>query len=68
MNTSLHVLFNVVFGNVFFIIVVFGICGRKMRFPESSQNSISEKSVFCPFEVNFLNVYIFHRAGVSISR
>ena len=56
MSTSLHAVFNVVSSNVDFVIVFFSIHGRKMRFSESSQNSISEKSIFGQFEVFFLNV------------
>ena len=56
MNTSLHADFNVVSGNVYFVIVIFNISGRKMRFSESSQNSVSEKSIFGHFEVIFLNI------------
>ena len=56
MSTSLHAVFNVVFGNVYFVILIFIICGQKMRFPETSQNSISEKSIFGHFEVIFLHV------------
>ena len=56
MSTSLHAAFNVVSGNVYFDIVIFNICGRKMRFSESSQNSIPENSIFGHFEVIFLNV------------
>ena len=43
MSTLLHAVFNVVFGNVYFVTVIFSICGRKMQFSESSQNSITEK-------------------------
>ena len=56
MSTSLHAVFNVVSGNVYFVIVNFNIHGRKMRFSESTQNFISEKSIFGQFEVIFLNV------------
>ena len=56
MSTSLHVVFHVVFGNAYFVIVVFNIHDRKMRFSESSQNSMSEKSIFGHVEVIFLNV------------
>ena len=56
MSTSLHAVFNVVFGNVDFVLVIFIFRGRKMRFSESSQNSISEKSIFGQFEAFFLNV------------
>ena len=55
MSTSLHAVFKVVFGIVYFVIVISNIRGRKMRFSESSQNSISEKSIFGQFEVVFLN-------------
>ena len=34
-----------------------------MRFSESSQNSISEKSIFGQFEVIFLNVWLFSERG-----
>ena len=56
MSISLHAVFNVVFGNVYLVIVIFKIHGRKMRFSVSSQNSISEKSIFGHFEVIFLYV------------
>ena len=46
MSIPLHAAFDVVFGNVYFVIVVFNIHGRKMRFSESNQNSLSEKSIF----------------------
>ena len=55
-STSLHAIFDVVFGNVYFVIVIFNIHGQKMRFSESSQKSVSEKSIFGHFEVIFLNV------------
>ena len=66
MSTSLHAIFIVVFGNVYFVIVSFNIHGRKMRFSESSRNSISEKSIFGHFEVIFLNVLIFGQDGGGI--
>ena len=56
MSTSLHVVFNVISGNVYFVIVIFNIHGRKMRLSQSSQNSLSEKSIFGQFEVIFLYV------------
>ena len=56
MSASLHAVFNVVSGNVYFVIVIFTICGPKMRFSESTQNSMSEKSIFGQFEVIFLNL------------
>ena len=56
MGTLLHAVFNVIFGIVYFVILIFNFCDRKMRFSESSQNSISEKSIFGQFEVIFLNV------------
>ena len=67
MSTSLHAVFNVVFCNVYFVVVIFNIQGRKMRFSESSQNSITEKSIFGQFEVHFLYVSSFPTAGVVIS-
>ena len=36
---------------------------EKMRFSESSQYSLSEKSIFGQFEVTFLNVWIFLPVG-----
>ena len=56
MSTSLHAVFNLISGNVYFVIVIFNFHGRKMRFSESSQNSISENTIFGPFEAVFLNV------------
>ena len=56
MSTSLHAVINVVSGNVYFVTVIFNILGQKLRLSESSQNSISEKSIFGHFEVIFLNV------------
>ena len=56
MNTSLHAVFNVIFGNVCFVIVISNIHGQKMRFSESTQNSITENWIFGHFEVIFLNV------------
>ena len=56
MSTSLHAVFNVVSGNVYFVLVIFNIYGQKLRFSENSQNSVSEKSIFGHFEVIFLNV------------
>ena len=56
MSTFLHAVFNVVSGNVYFVIVISNIHGRKMRFSESSQNLISEKSIFGHFEVIFVKV------------
>ena len=67
MSTSLHAVFNVVFGIVYFVIVIFNSCGRKMRFSERTQNFMSEKSIFGHFEVIFLNVQFFSRAGVVFS-
>ena len=56
MSTSLHAVFNVVAGNVYFVIVTSNIHGRKMRFSESSQNIKYEKSIFGHYEIIFLNV------------
>ena len=61
MSTSLHAVFNVVSGNVYFVIVISNIHGQKMRFSERSQNSISEKSIFGQFEVIFLEVFFSGR-------
>ena len=55
-STLLHAIFYVVFGNVYFVIVIFNIHDRKMRFSESCQNSMSEKSIFGRFEAIFLKV------------
>ena len=44
MSTLLHVVFNVVSGNVYFVIVISNIHGGKAQFSESSQNSMFEKS------------------------
>ena len=56
MSTLLHAVFNVVSGNLYFVIVICNIYGRKVRFPESSQNSIYESSIFGQFQVIFLHV------------
>ena len=55
MSTILQAVFIVISGNVYFAIVIFEICGLKMRLSASSQNSITEKSVFGLFRVIFLN-------------
>ena len=49
MSTLLHAIFNVIFGNLYFGIVIFNIHVRKVRLSASSQNSVSEKSTFDPF-------------------
>ena len=56
MSISLHAVFKVIFGKVYFVLVIFNIWGRKMRFCETNQNFMSEKSIFGQFEVIFLNV------------
>ena len=56
MSTSLHAVFNVVSGNVYFVIVIFIIGGQKTQFSEISQNSMFEKSIFRHFDVIFLKV------------
>ena len=56
MSTSLHAVFNLVFGIVYFVLVIFNIYGQKMQLSESIQNSISEKSIFGQFEVIFVHV------------
>ena len=63
MSTSSHVAFNVNSGNVYFVIVFFNIHNQKMRFSESSQISIPEKSIFGHSEVICLNVRLFPRRG-----
>ena len=44
------------FGIVNFVTGIFTFLGRKLRFSESSQNSLFEKSSFGDFKVIFLNV------------
>ena len=56
MSTSLHAVFNVVSGSIYFLIRIFNIHGRKMGFSAGSQISISEKSIFAQFEVISPNV------------
>ena len=56
MSKSLQAVFNVVSGNVYFILVISNTQGRKMWFSASRQNSRSEKLIFGLFEVIFLNV------------
>ena len=63
MGTLLHAVFNAVFGNVYFVLNIFIISDLNLPFPESSQNSVSEKLTFGHFEVIFLNHYISFRAG-----
>ena len=48
---------------MYFVLLDFKIRDRKMRFSGSSQNSLSEKSIFALSAVIFLNVYIFSKAG-----
>ena len=61
-STSLHAAFNVVFGNVYFALLIFNIHGRKMRFSASSQKSVSAKSIF-PRS----GVIHFPKAGLAFS-
>ena len=56
MSTSLPEDFNIIFDNVYFVIVISNVHGQKMQFSASSQISMSEKSIFGHFEVIFLNV------------
>ena len=56
MSRSLHAVFIVIFGIVDFVTVIFNIRGRKFRFSEISQNSLSEEAIFGHFEVIFLKV------------
>ena len=53
----MHEVFNVVFGNVYFVIVISYIHCRKLRCSASSQIFIAKNSIFGQFEVIFLNVY-----------
>ena len=66
MSTSLHAVFTVVPGNVYFVIVIFNIHGQKMQFSESTQNFIFEKSIFGHFEVIFFQRMIFFQGGGGI--
>ena len=66
MSTSLHAVFNVVFGNVYFIVVNFNIRGRKMRFSEISQTLISEKIDFWSFAGHFSQRIKFFQGGGGI--
>ena len=59
MSILLHAVFNIVFGNAYFIIVILNVCGLKMRFSGSSQISVSQKSIFGQFEVIFPTYKIF---------
>ena len=61
MRTSLHAPFNVVFGNVYFLIFIVSIRGRKKQFSESSQTSISKKSILVILR-SFFSMYKFFPA------
>ena len=63
MSTSLHEVFKVVYGNVYFVIVILNILGRKMRFSESTQFFMSEKSIFGHFEAFFSTYKFFPGRG-----
>ena len=56
MSTPLHAALKVISDIVYFVLVFSNIHGGKMRFSESSQNSMTEKSIFGHFEVIFLYV------------
>ena len=56
MSTLLHAVFNILFGNLYFVLLIWVFHGRKMQFSEGSQKSISEISIIGHFEVIFLNV------------
>ena len=45
-STSIHAIFDLVFRNSYFFIVISNTCGPKMQFPANSQNSISKNSIF----------------------
>ena len=67
MSTSLHAIFKLCFGNIYFSIFIFDIHVRKLRFSTCSQISPSEnseKSIFGHVEVDLLNVKIFSRLWV----
>ena len=53
---SVNAYFNLISGNVHFLLVIFKIPRRKMPFSASSQKSISEKSISGHFEVIFLEL------------
>ena len=63
MSTSLHAVLNVVSGNAYFVIVIFNIHGRKKRFSESSQNSMSEKSIFVNLRSFFQHINFSQGGG-----
>ena len=63
MITSSCVVFKVIFGNLYFFLLVFKTQGRKKRFSASSQSSIYEKMIFSHFRVMFLYVSIFLQGG-----
>ena len=58
MSTPLHAVFNVVSGNVYFVIVTFNICDRKRRSSESTQNSISQNRFLVTLR-SFFSTYKF---------
>ena len=61
MSTSLLADFNVVFGNTYFVRLIFNFHRQKLRFSASSQVPINETSILGHFEVNFLIVCIIPR-------
>ena len=63
MSTSLHAVFNLVSGNIYFVIGIFNIHGQKTRFSESTQNSVSEKSILGHFGVFFSQRINFSQGG-----
>ena len=56
MSKPFHAVFNAVFVNVYFVLVILKIQGQKMRVSANNQKSVSEKSIFAHFEVIFFNV------------
>ena len=56
MSTKLQVVFSLVFGDVYFVKIIFNDHGQKFPFSQSKQNSLSEKLIFGQFGVLFLNV------------
>ena len=63
MSTSLHAIFDVVFSIVIFVLVILSIHGQKMQFSESSQISITEKSIFGQFGSFFSTYKLFQGWG-----
>ena len=61
-RTLVHVVFKLIFGNVYFVLVISSIHGQKMRFPASSQSSIS-KNQFLVTLRSFVSTYDIFEGG-----